>query len=114
MVSWQPRALLLHGFLTDAEADHMVGLAAPSLERSRVIAQNGSGVLDSVRTSSGTFLPKGADAVVAGVEARVAAVTHLPVSHAENLQILRCAWRAGWAAGAAAAAADAAAADAAS
>lgn len=88
-MSWQPRALLLHGFLTDAEADHLVALAAPTLQRSLVIAQNGSGVLDGVRTSSGTFLPKAQDAVVAGVEARVAAVTHLPVSHAENLQILK-------------------------
>lgn len=64
-------------------------LAQPSLERSKVVSDDGSGKLDSVRTSSGTFLPKAADAVVAGVEARVAAATHLPDSHAENLQILK-------------------------
>lgn len=45
-----------------------------------------------VRTSSGTFLAKGADEVVARIERRVATATHLPVSHAENIQVLRCGW----------------------
>ena len=40
--------------------------------------------------SSGTFLAKGQDSIVARIEARVSAATHLPVSHAETLQILRC------------------------
>jgi prolyl 4-hydroxylase len=88
-VSWRPRAYVLHGFLSDEECDHLVKAAEPSLARSLVVAANGTGVLDSVRTSSGTFLPKGQDSIVARVESRVSAATHLPVSHAENLQVLR-------------------------
>ncbi|KAL4448929.1 hypothetical protein ABPG77_007646 [Micractinium sp. CCAP 211/92] len=90
VVSLQPRAYVLHGFLSDAEADHIVQLASPSLERSRVVdSVNGTGKLDPVRTSSGTFLAKGSDEVVARIERRVATATHLPVSHAENIQVLR-------------------------
>ncbi|KAL4422743.1 hypothetical protein ABPG75_008940 [Micractinium tetrahymenae] len=90
VVSLHPRAFVLHGFLSDEEADHIVQMATPNLERSRVVdSKNGTGKLDPVRTSSGTFLAKGADEVVARIERRVATATHLPVSHAENLQVLR-------------------------
>ncbi|KAI7845460.1 hypothetical protein COHA_001010 [Chlorella ohadii] len=89
LVSWRPRAYVLHGFLSDEECDHLVKAAQPSLARSLVVSQNGTGVLDSVRTSSGTFLSKGLDSIVARIEARVSTATHLPVSHAENLQVLK-------------------------
>lgn len=90
VISWVPRSILLHGFLSDAEADHVVKLALPSLERSKVVdTKSGNGKLDEVRTSSGTFLSKGVDEVVRGIEDRVALATHLPVENAENLQVLR-------------------------
>ncbi|PSC72973.1 putative prolyl 4-hydroxylase 6 [Micractinium conductrix] len=89
VVTWKPRALVLHGFLTDEECDHIVKLAEASLERSKVVSRDGSGKLDAVRTSSGTFLAKGQDELVQRVEARIAEATALPVSHAENLQVLK-------------------------
>lgn len=39
--------------------------------------------------STGMFIAKGHDDVVAAIEARVAAVTHLPVDNQEALQVLR-------------------------
>lgn len=41
------------------------------------------------RTSSGTFLPRGGDAVVADIEARIARWTLMPVGNGEPLQVLR-------------------------
>lgn len=56
-LSWKPRSWLYHNFLTAEEADHIVQLAKPSMERSSVVdADTGKSVLDPVRTSSGTFL----------------------------------------------------------
>lgn len=52
--------------------------------------------LRPVTCSSGTFLPKALDSIVSRIEARVSAATHLPVSHAENLQILRWVGEGGW------------------
>ena len=42
----------------------MPQLAEASLERSKVVSRDGSGKLDAVRTSSGTFLAKGQDELV--------------------------------------------------
>lgn len=89
-LSWKPRSWLYHNFLTHEEADHLVQLAKPSMERSTVVdADTGKSVLDSVRTSSGTFLSRYQDAVVRDVEDRLAHWTHIPVLHGEDLQVLQ-------------------------
>lgn len=55
-----------------------------------MVADNESGksVESEVRTSSGMFLSKGQDEVVANVEARIAAWTFLPKENGESIQIL--------------------------
>ena len=45
--------------------------------------------IHEVRTSYGTFLPRLRDPVLAAVERRLAAWSHLDVSHQEEAQILR-------------------------
>ena len=56
-LSWKPRAYLYHNFMTAEEADHLVELARPTVARSEVVdPETGGSVLDSVRTSHGTFL----------------------------------------------------------
>ncbi|XP_044982722.1 probable prolyl 4-hydroxylase 6 isoform X1 [Hordeum vulgare subsp. vulgare] len=79
-VSWRPRAFLYKGFLTEAECDHLVALAEEGgLQKSMVVdRQTGKSVMSEVRTSSGTFLAKKQDQVVATIEARIAAWTLLP------------------------------------
>ncbi|KAI3665907.1 hypothetical protein L6452_44542 [Arctium lappa] len=88
-ISWHPRAFLYRNFLTDEECDHLIQLAKDKLEKS-MVADNESGksVESEVRTSSGMFLNKAQDEVVAGVESRISAWTFLPVENGESMQIL--------------------------
>ncbi|KAF6994317.1 hypothetical protein CFC21_011047 [Triticum aestivum] len=88
-LSWHPRAFLHKGFLSDAECDHMIELAKDKLEKS-MVADNESGksVQSEVRTSSGMFLEKRQDEVVARIEERIAAWTFLPSENGESIQIL--------------------------
>lgn len=88
-ISWHPRAFLYRNFLTDAECDHFIQLAKDKLEKS-MVADNESGksIESEVRTSSGMFLSKAQDEVVAGVESRISAWTFLPVENGESMQIL--------------------------
>ncbi|KAH1046506.1 hypothetical protein J1N35_037290 [Gossypium stocksii] len=78
-VSWKPRAFVYEGFLTDLECDHLISLAKSELKRSAV-ADNVSGQskLSEVRTSSGMFIPKGKDPIVAGIEDKISTWTFLP------------------------------------
>ncbi|XP_058076238.1 probable prolyl 4-hydroxylase 4 isoform X1 [Magnolia sinica] len=89
-ISWKPRAFVYEGFLTDEECDHMISIAKSDLKRSAV-ADNVSGKshLSEVRTSSGMFVPKGKDMVVARIEDKIAAWTFLPVENGEDIQVLR-------------------------
>ncbi|KVI02529.1 Metridin-like ShK toxin [Cynara cardunculus var. scolymus] len=88
-ISWHPRAFLYRNFLTDEECDHLIQLAKDKLEKS-MVADNESGksIESEVRTSSGMFLNKAQDEVVAGVESRISAWTFLPVENGESMQIL--------------------------
>lgn len=57
VLSWKPRASLYHRFMTDAEADHMVALASPLMERSSVVNYDGTvNPADEIRTSWGAWL----------------------------------------------------------
>ncbi|KAL1828355.1 hypothetical protein DCAR_0207562 [Daucus carota subsp. sativus] len=88
-LSWRPRAFLHKNFLTEEECDHLILLAKDKLEKS-MVADNDSGksIESEVRTSSGMFLWKAQDEVVAGIESRIAAWTFLPVENGEAMQIL--------------------------
>ncbi|AEE77452.1 putative prolyl 4-hydroxylase 6 [Arabidopsis thaliana] len=89
-LSWTPRAFLYKGFLSDEECDHLIKLAKGKLEKSMVVADVDSGESEDseVRTSSGMFLTKRQDDIVANVEAKLAAWTFLPEENGEALQIL--------------------------
>lgn len=88
-LSWSPRAFIHKNFLTDEECDHLIQLAKDKLEKS-MVADNDSGksVESEVRTSSGMFLSKAQDEVVARIEERIASWTFLPVENGEAMQIL--------------------------
>ncbi|TYG45977.1 hypothetical protein ES288_D11G219200v1 [Gossypium darwinii] len=78
-LSWHP----------SEECDHLITLAKDKLEKS-IVADNESGdIIESeVRTSSGMFLQKAQDEVVADIKARIAAWTFLPAENGESMQIL--------------------------
>ncbi|KAG1671802.1 hypothetical protein FOA52_000179 [Chlamydomonas sp. UWO 241] len=79
-LSWLPRAFLLKGLLTDAEADHLIELARAKLSTDG---------LPSSTTGTGAFLEIGQDEIVAAIEKRVAQVTMIPRVHQEPMLVLR-------------------------
>jgi len=89
-ISWKPRAFVYEGFLTDLECDHLISLAKSELKRSAV-ADNMSGKskLSEVRTSSGMFISKGKDPIIAGIEDKLSTWTFLPKENGEDIQVLR-------------------------
>ncbi|GKV39089.1 hypothetical protein SLEP1_g46904 [Rubroshorea leprosula] len=89
-ISWKPRAFVYEGFLTDLECDHLISLAKSELKRSAVADnQSGKSKLSEVRTSSGMFIAKGKDPIIAGIEDKISAWTFLPKENGEDIQVLR-------------------------
>ncbi|KAJ6904050.1 hypothetical protein NC651_021256 [Populus alba x Populus x berolinensis] len=89
-VSWKPRAFVYEGFLTDLECDHLISLAKSELKRSAVADnESGKSKLSEVRTSSGMFITKAKDPIVAGIEDKIATWTFLPRENGEDMQVLR-------------------------
>uniref|UniRef100_A0A0E0GHA0 procollagen-proline 4-dioxygenase n=2 Tax=Oryza TaxID=4527 RepID=A0A0E0GHA0_ORYNI len=90
-VSWSPRVFLYEGFLSDAECEHLIALAKQGrMERSTVVnGKSGESVMSKTRTSSGMFLIRKQDEVVARIEERIAAWTMFPAENGESMQMLR-------------------------
>nr|XP_043606378.1 probable prolyl 4-hydroxylase 10 [Erigeron canadensis] len=89
VISWEPRAVVYHNFLSQDECEHLINLAKPHMEKSTVVDNETGKSKDSrVRTSSGTFLARGYDETIKAIEKRIADFTFLPVENGEGLQIL--------------------------
>ncbi|KAJ8762163.1 hypothetical protein K2173_007317 [Erythroxylum novogranatense] len=89
IISWEPRAIVYHNFLSKEECDHLISLAKPHMKKSTVIdSKTGKSVDSRVRTSSGMFLSRGQDQIVQAIEKRIADFTFIPVENGESLQIL--------------------------
>ncbi|GLJ21423.1 hypothetical protein SUGI_0394510 [Cryptomeria japonica] len=89
VLSWEPRASLYHNFLTKEECEYLISLAKPHMVKSTVVdSATGKSKDSRVRTSSGTFLRRGQDKIIRGIEKRIADFTFIPTEHGEGLQIL--------------------------
>nr|TKS05798.1 putative prolyl 4-hydroxylase 7 [Populus alba] len=89
-LSWQPRAFVYKGFLSDKECDHLIHLAKGKLVKSMVANdETGESMESQERTSSGMLIFKTEDEIVNAIEARIAAWTFLPEENGEPIQILR-------------------------
>ncbi|EFJ42276.1 hypothetical protein VOLCADRAFT_67269 [Volvox carteri f. nagariensis] len=88
-ISWKPRAVVYHNFLSDQEARHIIDLAHEQMKRSTVVGNKNEGVVDDIRTSYGTFLRRAQDPVIMAIEERLALWSHMPPSHQEDMQVLR-------------------------
>eukprot|EP00854_Cymbomonas_tetramitiformis_P003046 gene3046-3871_t len=85
----KPRAWLYRGLLTPEECDHIIDKAQPRMHRSGVVdMKTGGSTFDDIRTSTGTFLSRKQDAVIANVESKLAAWTMIPPENGEGLQWL--------------------------
>lgn len=88
-VGEHPRVFYYHNFLSPEERAHIIRLAAPLMRRSTVVGSGGNGVVDDIRTSYGMFIKRFQDPVVESIERRISMATRLPVSHQEEIQVLR-------------------------
>ncbi|CAI7782683.1 unnamed protein product [Closterium sp. NIES-54] len=89
LISWEPRAFLFHNFLTAKECLYLIHKAAPNMVKSTVVDSDSGGSYSSkIRTSSGSFLSRGADEVVASIEKRISDFSHVPVDHGEAIHVL--------------------------
>ncbi|KAB5547930.1 hypothetical protein DKX38_011336 [Salix brachista] len=74
---------------TQVECDYLINLAKPHMQKSMVVDSSSGKSKDSrVRTSSGTFLPRGRDKIIRDIEKRIADFSFIPMEHGEGLQIL--------------------------
>lgn len=88
-LSWEPRIFLIKNFLSEDECDHVMSIATPQLTRSTVVDGHGGGVVDPIRNSAGMFVRRRSDSIITRIENRLANISMLPVSHQEDMQVLR-------------------------
>ncbi|OAY57606.1 probable prolyl 4-hydroxylase 10 isoform X1 [Manihot esculenta] len=89
VISWEPRSFIYHNFLSKEECDYLINLAKPHMQKSVVVdSKTGKSKDSKVRTSSGTFLPRGRDEKIREIEKRISDFTFIPVEHGEGLQVL--------------------------
>ena len=94
VVSRTPRLVHIKNFLSPSECEEIMALAKPKLEPSTVLEQGDqtkgeNKVRDSVRTSDTAWLMNKNEPIVAKVRQRVAELVHLPMTFAEDMQVLR-------------------------
>ncbi|MGH8784381.1 MAG: 2OG-Fe(II) oxygenase [Cupriavidus necator] len=84
-----PQVQLFQQLLTNDECDALVALSRGRLARSPVVnPDTGDENLIDARTSMGAMFQVAEHALIARIEARIAAVTGVPAEHGEGLQIL--------------------------
>lgn len=90
MVCDSPRVLHVMDVLSAKECDAIVEAARPSLTPSTVVSNNvaNAAVSKDVRSSFGTYFPRGSNPVVKVIEERIADLFGFETSHAEPIQIL--------------------------
>ena len=85
-----PQIVVFANLLDEAECDELVALAKARLTRSETVElDTGGSEVNEARTSEGMFFHRGETALVARIEARIAALLQWPVENGEGLQILR-------------------------
>ncbi|XP_078156305.1 prolyl 4-hydroxylase 1 isoform X1 [Carex rostrata] len=92
VLSWSPRVILLHNFLSLEECDYLRAIAKPRLQTSTVVdIKTGKGIKSDVRTSSGMFLSpyEKKFPTVQAIEKRIAVFSQIPPENGELIQVLR-------------------------
>ncbi|KAL8139741.1 hypothetical protein V2J09_005762 [Rumex salicifolius] len=92
IVSWEPRIIVLHNFLSKEECDYLRATASPRLQVSTVVdTKTGKGVKSEVRTSSGMFLnsEERKYPMIQAIEKRISVYSQVPIENGELIQVLR-------------------------
>ncbi|KAI3987699.1 hypothetical protein MKX01_028433, partial [Papaver californicum] len=84
IISWAPRIIVLHNFLSSKECDHLITFSRRRFQLSK-------GIESDARTSFGMFLSKGEskNPVVQAIEKRISVFSQVPVENGEPIQVLR-------------------------
>jgi prolyl 4-hydroxylase len=86
----QPRLVVFGDLLAEGECAELIAMGRRRLARSEtVVESDGASAINEARTSDGMFFERGENALVARIEARIAALLNWPVENGEGLQILR-------------------------
>ncbi|XP_064954137.1 prolyl 4-hydroxylase 1-like isoform X1 [Musa acuminata AAA Group] len=92
ILSWSPRIILFHNFLSMEECDYLKSIARPHLEISTVVdPKTGESIKSKVRTSSGMFLSSKDRQIpiIKAIEKRIAVFSQIPAENGESIQVLR-------------------------
>ncbi|XP_072960229.1 prolyl 4-hydroxylase 1 isoform X1 [Typha angustifolia] len=92
VLSWSPRVVLFHNFLSVEECDTLKAIARPRLQVSTVVdTKTGKGFKSEVRTSSGMFLNNDERKfpIVQAIEKRISVFSQIPPENGELIQVLR-------------------------
>ncbi|KAJ4968440.1 hypothetical protein NE237_015141 [Protea cynaroides] len=92
VLSWSPRIIVFHNFLSLEECDYLKAIARPRLQTSTVVdTKTGKGIKSDVRTSSGMFLSPGERKypIIQAIERRIAVYSQIPEENGELIQVLR-------------------------
>lgn len=86
----RPHVVLFENVLTGEECDALVAEASPRLQRAGVVdSERGGSKVDERRTSELAVVRRGASPLVARLDARIAAITGVPLAQGEPLQVMR-------------------------
>ncbi|GMY32221.1 prolyl 4-hydroxylase 1-like isoform X1 [Fagus crenata] len=92
VISWSPRIIVLHNFLSMGECDYLRAIARPRLQISTVVdTKTGKGIKSDVRTSSGMFInfDEKKYPMIQAIEKRISVYSQVPVDNGELIQVLR-------------------------
>ncbi|KAL3506588.1 hypothetical protein ACH5RR_031970 [Cinchona calisaya] len=92
IVSWSPRVVWFHNFLSPEECDYLRAIALPRLQTSTVVdTKTGKGIMSDFRTSSGMFLTREERKypMIQAIEKRISVYAQVPVENGELIQVLR-------------------------
>lgn len=86
----EPRIFIVHNIINDAECEHLIALALKRGLQKSLITPYGSHNLveSSTRTNMQAWLEYAEDAVVIGIEERIAKITKTYPEQGENMQVL--------------------------
>ena len=86
----RPHVVLFENVLTAEECEALIAEAGPRLRRAGVVdSERGGSKVDERRTSELAVVQRGASPLVARLDARIAAITGVPLAQGEPLQVMR-------------------------
>ena len=90
-MSLRPLLFSVQNFLLKNECDHVIGQASGSMSQSSVSLMDRDAGKEAVefRTSETTFVSSHGDPLMEGIDQRVEALTRVPETHQESVQVLK-------------------------